>query len=68
MLAKHNVSGTGTRVAEGRGRMKQGQHIEKMAIVGDEKWRNDALAFTANDLQARGLYLDELPGRHTFSR
>jgi hypothetical protein len=48
--------------------MKQGQHIEKMAIVGDEKWRNDALAFTANDLQARGLYLDELPGRHTFSR
>jgi hypothetical protein len=27
--------------------MEQGQHIEKMAIVGDEKWRDDALAFTA---------------------
>ena len=26
---------------------EQGQHIEKMAIVGDEKWRDDALAFTA---------------------
>ena len=27
--------------------MEEGQHIEKMAIVGDEKWRDDALAFTA---------------------
>jgi len=27
--------------------MDQGQHIEKMAIVGDEKWNDDALAFTA---------------------
>ena len=27
--------------------MDQGQHIEKMAIVGDEKWKDDALAFTA---------------------
>src|SRR5215475_4738102 len=27
--------------------MDEGQHIEKMAIVGDEKWRDDALAFTA---------------------
>ena len=26
--------------------MGQGQHIEKMAIVGDEKWKDDALAFT----------------------
>jgi len=27
--------------------MEQGQHIDKMAIVGDEKWQDDALAFTA---------------------
>ena len=27
--------------------MEEGQHIEKMAIVGDEKWRDDTLAFTA---------------------
>ncbi|HEY6363779.1 MAG TPA: STAS/SEC14 domain-containing protein [Candidatus Binatia bacterium] len=27
--------------------MEEGQHIEKMAIVGDEKWKDDALAFTA---------------------
>ena len=27
--------------------IEEGQHIEKMAIVGDEKWRDDALAFTA---------------------
>ncbi len=27
--------------------MDEGQQIEKMAIVGDEKWRDDALAFTA---------------------
>ena len=27
--------------------MEEGQQIEKMAIVGDEKWRDDALAFTA---------------------
>jgi hypothetical protein len=26
--------------------MEQGQHIEKMAIVGDEKWQDDAFAFT----------------------
>jgi SpoIIAA-like len=26
---------------------QEGKHIEKMAIVGDEKWRDDALAFTA---------------------
>jgi hypothetical protein len=25
---------------------EQGQHIEKMAIVGDEKWKDDAVAFT----------------------
>ena len=27
--------------------MEEGQQIEKMAIVADEKWRDDALAFTA---------------------
>jgi SpoIIAA-like len=27
--------------------MEQGHYIEKMAIVGDEKWKDDALAFTA---------------------
>jgi len=27
--------------------MEQGQQIEKMAIVADEKWRDDAFAFTA---------------------
>src|SRR4029434_8339067 len=25
----------------------ESRHIEKMTIVGDEKWRDDALAFTA---------------------
>jgi hypothetical protein len=32
--------------------MEQGQYIEKMAIVGDEKWRDDALAFTAKRIFA----------------
>ena len=27
--------------------MEQGRNIEKMAIVGDEKWKDDAIAFTA---------------------
>src|SRR6266576_2266086 len=27
--------------------MEQGREIEKMAIVGDEKWKDDAIAFTA---------------------
>jgi stage II sporulation SpoAA-like protein len=27
--------------------MGAGRNIEKMAIVGDEKWRDEALAFTA---------------------
>ena len=26
--------------------MEEGQRIEKMAIVGDEQWRDEALAFT----------------------
>ena len=33
--------------------MEQGQHIEKMAIVGDEKWQDDAFAFTAKGFRAR---------------
>jgi hypothetical protein len=32
--------------------MEQGQHIEKMAIVGDEKWQDDAFAFTAKGFRA----------------
>ncbi len=26
--------------------MEQGQNIQKMAIVGEEKWKDDAIAFT----------------------
>jgi hypothetical protein len=29
--------------------MEEGQHIEKMAIVSDEKWRDDALALPPRD-------------------
>ena len=32
--------------------MEQGQHIDKMAIVGDEKWKDDAFAFTAKGFRA----------------
>ena len=32
--------------------MEQGQHIEKMVIVGDEKWKDDAFAFTAKGFRA----------------
>jgi hypothetical protein len=31
---------------------EQGQHIEKMAIVGDEKWQDDVFAFTAKGFRA----------------
>jgi len=27
--------------------MEQGRNVERMAIVGDEKWKDDAIAFTA---------------------
>ena len=37
--------------------MEQGRHIEKMAIVGDEKRRDDALAFTANGFRATAIEL-----------
>jgi hypothetical protein len=33
--------------------MEQGQHIEKMAI--DEKWRDDAFAFTAKGFRPTGI-------------
>ena len=35
--------------------MDQGQHVEKMAIVGDEKWRDDALAFTAKGFRPTAI-------------
>src|SRR5262245_59708626 len=35
--------------------MGDGQHIEKMAIVGDEKWRDDALAFTAKGFRPTAI-------------
>ena len=35
--------------------MAEGQHIEKMAIVGDEKWRDDALAFTAKGFRPTAI-------------
>ena len=35
--------------------MEQGQHIEKMAIVGDEKWRDDARASTAKGFRPTAI-------------
>jgi len=35
--------------------MDEGQHVEKMAIVGDEKWRDDALAFTAKGFRPTAI-------------
>ena len=35
--------------------MDQGQHIEKMAIVGEEKWCDDALAFTAKGFRPTAI-------------
>jgi hypothetical protein len=35
--------------------MEEGQHIEKMAIVGDEKWKDDALAFTAKGFRPTAI-------------
>ena len=34
---------------------EQGRHLEKMAIVGDEKWRDDALAFTAKGFRPTAI-------------
>jgi hypothetical protein len=35
--------------------MEEGQQIEKMAVVGDEKWRDDALAFTAKGFRPTAI-------------
>lgn len=35
--------------------MEEGQHIEKMAIVGDEIWKDDALAFTAKGFRPTAI-------------
>jgi hypothetical protein len=35
--------------------MQEGQQIEKMAIVGDEKWKDDVLAFTAKGLRPTAI-------------
>lgn len=35
--------------------MEEGQQIEKMAIVADEKWRDDALAFTAKGFRPTAI-------------
>jgi hypothetical protein len=35
--------------------VEEGQHVEKMAIVGDEKWRDDALAFTAKGFRPTAI-------------
>jgi hypothetical protein len=35
--------------------IEEGQHIEKMAIVGDEKWRDEALAFTAKGFRPTAI-------------
>ena len=42
--------------------IEEGQHIEKMAIVGDEKWRDDALAFTAKGF--RPTAIEFFPAAH----
>jgi hypothetical protein len=35
--------------------MEQGQQIEQMAIVADERWRDDALAFTAKGFRPTAI-------------
>jgi hypothetical protein len=35
--------------------MEEGQQIAKMAIVADEKWRDDALAFTARGFRPTAI-------------
>ena len=34
---------------------EQGQHLDKMAIVGDEKWQDDTIAFTAKGFRATAI-------------
>jgi hypothetical protein len=35
--------------------LEEGQHIEKMAIVGDEKWRDETLAFTGKGFRPTAI-------------
>lgn len=35
--------------------MEQGQQIEKIAIVGDDRWQDDALAFTAKGFRPTAI-------------
>jgi hypothetical protein len=35
--------------------LEQGQHVEKMAIVGDERWRDRAFAFTAKGFRPTAI-------------
>ena len=35
--------------------IEEGQHVEKMAIVGDEKWKDDVLAFTAKGFRPTAI-------------
>jgi hypothetical protein len=35
--------------------MKQGQNIETMAVVGDEKWKDDAIALTAKGFRPTAI-------------
>ena len=46
---------------------EQGQHIEKMAIVGDEKWQDDAFAFTAKGFRATTIEF-RIPSRLNEAR
>ena len=34
---------------------EQGEHLEKMAIAGDEKWQDDTFAFTAKGFRATAI-------------
>ena len=44
--------------------MEQGQHIEKMAIVGDEKWHDEVGAFTAKGFRATAVEFFTPPRLH----
>jgi len=35
--------------------MEEGRDIEKMAIVGDEKWKDDVIAFTAKGFRPTAI-------------
>ena len=44
--------------------IEQGQHIEKMAIVGDEKWHDEVVAFTARGFRATAIEFFTPPRLH----